>query len=333
MKEVQKIKNRAREFLEAIEKAERIGIACHVHPDGDCLGAMTALRHFLRKTGKEVHMLAMRKDLPESYSFLPGFDEIAENADSQPDTFIALDCPNKRRLGAFKDLFERSETKINLDHHSDNEMFADINIVVEEVSSTSEIVFWLLKHCGFELDFETALPLYVGIVTDTGRFQYSNTFPSTFVAAKELVESGVKPVEVFRKVYENIRPEVLKLLGIVLERVRSKDGFYWSYLEKADFTSLDVSPSETENFIDYIRAIRGVKVAALLKSADESSRKWKVSLRSRGGVNVQKLCAVFGGGGHPEASGCELKGSMEEVVERIFEEYSKLTLQEERNGS
>lgn len=333
MKALQKVQNKAEEFLQAIEKAAVVGIACHIHPDGDCLGAMMALRHILTRMGKEVHAFAVKKDLPESYSFLPGIEEVEEEAAVQPDTFISLDCPNVRRLGVFKNLFENSKTKINLDHHSDNEMFADINIVVEEVSSTSEIVFWLLKSCRIDIDFETALSLYVGIVTDTGRFQYSNTFPSTFEAAKELVESGVKPVEVFRKVYENVRPEVLKLLGIVLERVRSRNGFYWSYLEKSDFSSLNVSPSETENFIDYIRSIRGVKVAALLKSSDENSARWKVSMRSRGSVNVQKLCAVFGGGGHPEASGCEIEGSREEVVERIFEEYSRLAFQEECNGS
>lgn len=324
MKKVQIIQSKAGEFLKAVEEAVKIGIAGHVHPDGDCLGAILSLKRFFEKNGKKVTVHAVKEDVPESYSFLPSIEEISEDVDEEYDLFVAVDCPNLKRLGKFKDAFLKARKTINIDHHSDNENFADFNLVIPDISSTSEIVYWLLKSLGNDFTYEESVLIYVGIVTDTGRFQYSNTGPSTFLVAKELVERGVSPVEIFRKVYENVRPEVLKLLGVVLERVKSRDGFYWSYLESSDFSRFKVSPPETENFIDYIRAIRGVKVAALFKSFDSGSSVWKVSMRSRGYVNVQKLCAAFGGGGHPEASGCEVKGSLNEALEKIYEEYRKL---------
>lgn len=324
MKKLQIIQSKAGEFLKAVEEAVKIGIAGHVHPDGDCLGAILSLKRFFEKSGKKVAVHAVKEDVPESYSFLPSIDEISEDVDEEYDLFVAVDCPNLKRLGKFKDAFLKARKTINIDHHSDNENFADFNLVIPDISSTSEIVYWLLKSLGNDFTYEESVLIYVGIVTDTGRFQYSNTGPSTFLVAKELVERGVSPVEIFRKVYENVRPEVLKLLGVVLERVKSRDGFYWSYLESSDFSRFKVSPPETENFIDYIRAIRGVKVAALFKSFDSGSSVWKVSMRSRGYVNVQKLCAAFGGGGHPEASGCEVKGSLNEALEKIYEEYRKL---------
>ncbi|MCX7831949.1 MAG: bifunctional oligoribonuclease/PAP phosphatase NrnA [Actinobacteria bacterium] len=325
MKAVQEIQNKAEEFLKIVQDAKTVGIAGHINPDGDCLGAMLALYDCLKGLGKDVDVYASSKDLPENYYFLPGTDEIKNSDDGKKhDIFIAIDCPNLKRLGIYREIFLRAKYTVNIDHHADNENFANLNFVSTDISSSSEIVFWILKSCGFEISYNAALCLYTGIVTDTGRFQYSNTYPSTFEAAQQLVLLGVKPVEVFRKVYENIKPEVLKLLGLVLERVENKNGFYWSYIDAKDFSDYNVRPSETENFIDYIRAIKGVEVAALFKSFDEEINSWKVSLRSRGSLNVQKLCARFGGGGHPEASGCEVTGNLSEAVRKILEEYEKM---------
>lgn len=329
MKEVARIQSKAKDFLALLEKVKTVGLAGHVHPDGDSLGAMLGLKACLERAGKKVFVYGDPKDISENYRFLPGISEIINDENIVPQLFISLDCPNPSRLGKFADTFKKSAYKVNIDHHSDNENFADLNIVSLNLSSTSEIVFWLLKECNTGFPPEAARALYVGIVTDTGRFQYSNTFPSTFEAAKELVEMGVKPVDIFRAVYENVRPEVLKMLGIILERVNHKNGFYWSYLLKDDFSRFQVTPAETENFIDYIRSIKGVEVAAIFKSFSDDSTKWKVSMRSRGSVNVQKLCAVFGGGGHPEASGCEIEGQLMEAVEKVYQQYLKLKKQED----
>lgn len=323
MNKTDRLKPKSRELFELIKKAKTVAIAGHIHPDGDCLGAMLGLKHYLENQGKEVTVLADCSDVPENYSFLPGFDSITEKPPFFVyDLFIAVDVPNSRRLGRFQTLFKQAKYTANIDHHPDNEQFADVNIVFEDFSSTSEIVFWLFRYMNVKINFDIAECLYVGIVTDTGRFQYSNTGPSTFDAARQLVEAGVVPVAIFRKVYENIKPEVLRLLGVVLERVKNQDGFFWSYFTREDLERYGVSAAETENFVDYIRSIRGVRVAALFKSITDE-QKWKVSLRSRGEVNVQKLSARFNGGGHYEAAGCEVSGSLDEAVELIFRAYKE----------
>lgn len=334
MKAVQEIQDKAKEFLKMVQDAKSVGIAGHINPDGDCLGAMLALYDCLKGLGKDVDVYSSLKELPDNYTFLPGMEKIKGSIDAKKhDMFIAVDCPNLKRLGIYRESFQLAKYTVNIDHHADNKNFANLNFVYNGISSSSEIVFWILKFCGFGISYNAALCLYTGIVTDTGRFQYSNTYPSTFEAAQQLVLLGVKPVEVFRKVYENIKPEVLKLLGLVLERIENKNGFYWSYINAKDFSDYKVSPSETENFIDYIRAIKGVEVAALFKSFDEKTNSWKVSLRSRGNLNVQKLCARFGGGGHPEASGCEVTGNLGEAVRKVYKEYEKMKKRGQDSGA
>lgn len=319
------IQEKSKEFLDFVRKGEKVLIVGHIHPDGDCLGSMLALARALKRSGKDVYIGVDRKDIPSNYEFLLDKDRVfsTDELSKNFDLAISVDAPNKLRLGSFAPFFERALKKINIDHHTDNQNFGDLNIVVGETSSTSEIVYWLFKGAGFEVNYDIALPLYVGIVTDTGRFQYSNTLPSTFEVACELIKSGVSPVYVFRNVYENIRPEVLKLLGLVLERVKNSDGLFWSFITPEELDNHSVNLAETENFIDYIRSIRGCRVAALFKKVSNSSKSWKVSLRSRGEVNVQKIAAAFGGGGHVEASGCEIDGDIDEAVNKLFSEYLK----------
>jgi phosphoesterase RecJ-like protein len=320
------IREKSEELLKIAEKSEKVLIVGHIHPDGDCLGSMFALRVFFERLGKVAVVGIEKEDYPAAYSFLlEGHRTVSpEEMNEKFDLAISVDAPNTNRLGGFAVYFEQAEKKVNIDHHPDNRNFADLNIVVEDISSTSEIIFWLLKEMNFDIDYEIALPLYVGIVTDTGRFQYSNTLPSTFEAAKDLLAKGVSPVYVFRQVYENLRPEVLRLLGVVLERVKNENGLFWSYIEEDDFDRFNVRPAETENYIDYIRSIMGCKVAALFKKIKRDSAFWKVSLRSRGEVNVQELAAKFGGGGHIEASGCEVAGTLNEAVSKVLGEYRKL---------
>lgn len=318
------IRERAKDFKELIKNGQKILIAGHKNPDGDCIGAMLGLYFLLKELGKEPYVVLKKEEVSDSYFFLKGIEETISCREVSPDfdIAIAVDTPNLKRLGDAAFLFEKTDVTVNIDHHPDNVSFATLNIVTPEISSTSEIVFWLTLELLGKIPEDAREPLYVGVVTDTGRFQYSNTYPSTFELAKTLVEDGIRPVEIFRNVYENVRKEVLTLLGVVLERVENKNGFFWSYLNADDFSGNGVKPAEIENFIDYIRSIRGCKVAALFRETRQHD-KWKVSLRSRGGFDVQKIAAHFGGGGHIEASGCEIEGSLEEAVERVYVEYLK----------
>lgn len=316
---MEKVRKQTEKFFAIIEKARRIVVSGHVHPDGDCLGSLLGLYHILTDLGYEVLPVMDRKDVPSHYYFLPGIENLVspDECCEECDVFIGVDAPNPTRLGKAASQFKGCPASINIDHHVDNENYADLNIVFETFSSVSEIVFWMAKAGGAYISLDAAVCLYTGIVTDTGRFQYSNTAVSTFEAAAELVSIGVKPVEIFRQVYENMEPGTIRLLGYLLERIANEDGFCWSYVLQADLKKTGTNLTHTENFVDYVRSVKGCRVAAVFKEVDSSNRRWRVSLRSKGGVDVQKIAARFGGGGHTEASGCDMTGELDQVVDAL----------------
>lgn len=316
---MEKVRKQAEKFFASLKDAKKIAVGGHVHPDGDCLGSMLGLYHILSDMGYSVVPVMNRNDVPSHYSFLPGVEKLKdpEECCESCDVFIGVDAPTPARLGDAEKLFKRCRFSVNIDHHIDSENYADLNIVFENFSSVSEIIFWMAKSEGVFISEEAAVCIYTGIVTDTGRFQYSNTAVSTFEAAAELVSAGVKPVEVFRQVYENVEPGTIKLLGYLLERTVNENGFCWSYVLQSDLKKTGTTLADTENFVDHVRSVKGCQVAAVFKEIDAGSKKWKVSLRSKGKIDVQKIAALFGGGGHTEAAGCDMHGKLEEVVDAL----------------
>lgn len=327
---MKKIKSDAKSFLSSLEYAKTIALSGHVQPDGDTIGSVLGLFSVLKKSGFEVFPLMLKNEIPESYRFLPFIDEILnpEKFKKKTDIFISVDSPTPDRLGPAVSAFNGAENTINIDHHIDNKSFAEINIVHTDISSVSEIIYWILSNSGFSLSPEEALCFYVGIVTDTGRFQYTNTSSDTFQAAKELIEKGVSPNFVFKKIYENISYSSTKLLSIMLNRAVVEDGLIWSYISREDLSKTGARLVDSENFVDFLRSVRGVKVAALIKEVKtERGKHWKVSLRSKGKINVQEIASKFGGGGHPQASGFKTETEPEEVINKI-KEFTKIRKEE-----
>ncbi|MCA1704004.1 MAG: bifunctional oligoribonuclease/PAP phosphatase NrnA [Actinobacteria bacterium] len=307
--------------VEALRAAERIAIACHVNPDGDALGSLFAVSLGLQQIGKTTYPSwgASPAAIPFSYQFLPAIDTLVQPADiPEADTFLAVDCGAGNRLGELEGLARKAKTTINIDHHPGNDDFGDYNIVVTDVSSTAELITRLLQDLGVELDLDIATCLYTGLVTDTGRFQYSNSSPDTLRLAADLLAIGVPATEIATEVFESSPFGYLKLVGRVLDRaVLFEDvRFVYSWLTLSDLAETGVAPDETDKLIDAVRSTRAADVAALFK--EQSDGNYRVSLRSKG-PSVGALARTRGGGGHELAAGFTAP-DVEETVITLREE-------------
>jgi phosphoesterase RecJ-like protein len=291
--------------IEALSAADEIALACHVNPDGDALGSLLAASLGLRKLGKRTYASwnETSVELPPNYAFLPGTDALVE-PDDVPEThvFVALDCGAMDRLGSLEPVARRSKHVVNIDHHPGNDAFGTTNLVVTSVSSTAELVGMLLHDMGVQLDREIATCLYVGLVTDTGRFQYSNSSPETLRMAADLLAFGVPATAIAQDVFESAPFGYLKLVGRVLDRARlePQERFVYSWVTLEDLSSSGVAMNETDKLIDLVRATRDADVAALFKQ--QPSGDYRVSLRSKG-PSVGAIARAHGGGGHELAAG------------------------------
>jgi phosphoesterase RecJ-like protein len=291
--------------LDALRKAERIAIACHVNPDGDALGSLFAASIGLRMLGKTTYPTwgTTPAAIPFSYGFLPGVDSIVQPADvPEVDTFLAVDCGAGNRLGSLEARARSTGTVINVDHHPGNDDFGTQNIVVTDVSSTAELITRLLQDLGVEFDTDIATCLYTGLVTDTGRFQYANSSPDTLRLAADLLALGVPATDIATEVFESSPFGYLKLVGRVLDRaVLFEDvRFIYSWLTMSDLAETGVAPDETDKLIDAVRSTRAADVAALFK--EQADGQYRVSMRSKG-PSVGALARTRGGGGHELAAG------------------------------
>ena len=317
--------NSLKTVADVIQNEKDFIIGSHVGPDGDSLGSSLALAHTIKMLGKKVS-ISIGEDyvnIPPQYRFMPDVDWFRSYKQLRPaDVFISLECPQMSRLGASSGLAEKARVLVNIDHHIDNKEYGNINYVNKETSSTCEILYNLFELLDIKMNRKLATYLYVGIVTDTGRFQYSNTGPKTFEVATKLLETGAKPNTVFQHIYENKSLNSLKLLGMILSRSTVfSNGFIYSTVDKDDLILAGIQMGETEDFIDYLRAGRGVKVAAILKELKNGQI--KVSLRSRNDINVAKISEVFGGGGHEAAAGFSSSETMANTVRKLCEEVKK----------
>ncbi|HVL65463.1 MAG TPA: bifunctional oligoribonuclease/PAP phosphatase NrnA [Actinomycetota bacterium] len=295
-----------REVVDAFAGASTVALATHVNPDGDAIGSLLAASLALRSLGKETFASWGESPLevPETYAFLPGVDTLLQPEDvPQVDLFVALDCGAADRLGALEDAVVSAPRSVNIDHHPGNDGFATINIVVEDASSTAEIVTRLLEDLGAPMTREVATCLYTGIVTDTGRFQYANTTPEVLRLAADLLARGVPAPQVAQEVFESAPFGYLKLTGVVLDRARlhEEERFVYSWVTRDDLSSSGVESNETDKLVDLVRATRSADVAAIFKERPDGT--WRVSLRSKGPRSVGAIARAHGGGGHELAAG------------------------------
>ena len=289
----------------ALAQASRVAIACHVNPDGDALGALFAASIGLRSLGIATFPSwgSAPASIPPSYAFLPGAAELVQPADMpETDVFLALDCGAGDRLGDLESVARAASVSINVDHHPGNDLFGTLNLVAPKASSTAELTAFLLRDLGVFFDRDIATCLYTGLVTDTGRFSYSNTSPETLRIAADLFEYDVPATLIAQEVFESAPFGYLKLVGRVLDRavLAAEERFVYSWVTTADLIETGVAMDETEKLIDAVRATSAAEVAAVFKEQADGS--FRVSLRSKG-VSVGEIARERGGGGHDLAAG------------------------------
>jgi bifunctional oligoribonuclease and PAP phosphatase NrnA len=307
--------------LDELRDADRFVLVTHENPDGDALGSLVAMHGVLCALGKDSVMFMDRDEfpLPYEYRFFDLEGLVSEPpADLAERTVVFLDCGNIDRNPA--DAFKSDETHIvNIDHHHDNTRFGTVNHVVEDASCTAEIVWDLMRELGVRATTEIAEALYVGLVTDTGRFMYENTGVRAHVMAAELIEAGIDVHALYRRLYEDMPFGKLELLARALAGVRRYgDGrLTYARLTRADFEATSSEDSYSEGIIDHLRSVEGTKVAALARELAPNGRpgRTKVSLRSTdGSVDVSVIARAGGGGGHRQAAGFSTELGDEELV-------------------
>ncbi len=296
-------------MLAELRAHDRFLLTAHEGPDGDALGSLLGMHHLLQKLGKDSVMFLAAKEfpLPIEYRFLP-LEEVFHEApaDMADRVIVFLDCGNIDRMPV-EFLTEGGHRKLNIDHHHDNTRFGDVNLVCPGASCTAEIVYDLAHVLGLEIDAEMAMPLYVGLITDTGKFMYENTNAHTHRVAAELIDAGVDVDDTYRRLYENVPIEKLRLVAQALGKVERccNDRLAFSYITAEDYAATGSGEEMTEGVIDHLRSIEGTKIAAVIRDLGNRGRAArKVSLRSsEGDVDVSAIARKQGGGGHKRAAG------------------------------
>jgi phosphoesterase RecJ-like protein len=313
----------------ALADNQRFLVTSHEAPDGDALGSLLAMQLALEQLGKDsVTFLGGPSPLPGEYRFLDLSDRglLRERpADLGERALVALDCASKSRVGAEAGLVDAAAFTVNIDHHHDNPRFGNVNLIVEDASSTGEVLADVFRAVGLRLTPEIAEALYIALVTDTGRFQYTNTTPKTLRLAAELVEAGADVHRVFQGVYENVQFAKLKLLARALDRAQVLEGgdIVVSHLLRGDFDDVGASEPYSEGIIDVLRSVEGALVSALIREPPrrDGAPARKVSLRSSvDEIDVSAIARKSGGGGHREAAGFSSDLPVEEITDFIVRE-------------
>jgi len=288
----------------------------HVHPDADVLGTLLALGLALEGRGWSV-AYGGPQAAPGALGFLPGIERYRRLSEvgGAFDVAVLTDCPNPQRTeGLFEQARRAARLIVNIDHHPDNRRFGDVNWLDAAAAATGEMIYELLDALGVPLTQPIATNLFTAIHTDTGSFRYSNVTPRTFRIAATLVAAGAEPALVSENLYERRAPDALRWLGESLARVEVSDDGRLAWLTlPAD--SVPEPFVESEELVNYPRSIATVRVACLFR---ERGGEVKVSLRGKGDVDVQRIAAQFGGGGHRNAAGCTVPGPATEAVRAVL---------------
>jgi len=315
-------------ILDEIRTADKFVLLTHEYPDGDALGSLVAMHRVLLALGKDsvMFMAADEFPLPHEYRFFR-FDGLQSHPPEDLDerTIVFLDCGNIDRnpIEAFKG---DDAHILNIDHHHDNTRFGTVNHVVEDASCTAEIVWDLMEPLAVGSTIEIAEALYVGLVTDTGKFMYENTGPRAHVMAAELIAAGIDVHGIYRRLYEGMPYAKLELLGRALASLeRVGDGMLtFAYIDRDDFRMAGAEESYSEGIIDHLRSVEGTKVAALARELfDGDGARKKVSLRSTdGAIDVSVIARAGGGGGHRRAAGFSTELSHDELLAFLREQVA-----------
>ena len=313
-------------IVDELRRAEKLLLTTHENPDGDALGSLLATKLALDQLGKDsVMVLFGDAPMPGEYGFM-SLDGLLRRwpEDVSERVLLAVDCANESRI-ADPEVLGRVPLSVDVDHHHDNTRFGQINLIVADASSTGEVLRDLFRELDVELTPEIAEPLYIALVTDTGRFQYTNTTPKALRLAAELVEAGADVHRVFQGVYESVQFAKLKLLARALERAQVYEGgrIVVSFLLRTDFAEVGAAEPYSEGIIDYLRAVEGADMAVLIREPprqDGPTR--RVSLRaSVDELDVSAIARKSGGGGHRQAAGFSSEASVDDITDFVRREF------------
>ncbi len=297
---------------------ERFLVACHENPEGDAIGSELAVALALKGMGKTVTVLNA-DPVPGNLLFLPGADEVVSEADGALyDAAVVVDCGSPDRTGRVGAELRKPPVLVNIDHHRTNGDCGEYCLVDPDAAATGILVYRVLSALGVEIGYDVAVNIYVAILTDTGSFHYSNSSPEAFRIAGEMVLRGIDPWAVAEKVYETRSAGKLRLLGRVLDSLEIEGGGKIAAVTatKKDLEDFGAKKDDLEGFINYPRSVIGVEVAVSFR--EEGKGEFRVSFRSKGRVDVSAIAVEFGGGGHRNAAGCMVRGTLPEVKRKVF---------------
>ncbi|MGF0034106.1 DHH family phosphoesterase [Bariatricus sp. SGI.154] len=306
-----------------LKDAETIAIGGHIRPDGDCAGSCMGLYQYIKDNYEDKRADVYLEEIPETYQFLEAAKEIHHEIpeDMEYDLFICLDCGDQDRLGFSAPLFERAKHTYCIDHHISNTGFAEDSYVISDASSTSELVYNLMDY--EKISLETANALYLGIVHDTGVFQYSCAAPSTFRMAANLLEKGVDAPRLIQDTYYEKTYAQNQILGrALLESILFMDGTcIATYITKKTMDFYGVDAKDLDGIVSQLRVTKGVEVAIFMYELEP--RVYKVSLRSKDTIDVSKIAKYFGGGGHKKAAGLTMTGTPYDVINNLSKQIEE----------
>jgi bifunctional oligoribonuclease and PAP phosphatase NrnA len=304
-----------REVISVFKKEDIFFLATHIHPDGDAIGSVLALSSALESLGKKT-FLYNNERIPAQYRFLKGykrFKSSLRNIIEKKPVLVLLDCNSPERAALERYSFRRS---VVIDHHETERDFGDVRWINPAAAATGLMIFYLIKSLGVALTKEMSENLYTAISADTGTFRYSNTSAEVLRASAELIDAGANPELVSESLYNHWEKNRFELFMATLGNLEVTDKLAIMHITREMFQATKTLPEDAENFSNFPRMIKGIKVAALFRETGDGF--WKVSLRSKGNVNVAKTAECFGGGGHRNAAGFRISGSLDSVKEKFL---------------
>lgn len=310
-----------------IKSSKNILIISHVNPDGDTLGSMCGVYSaILENYKKKCDMMAVSK-VPEVYSYMPNLSKVRNieefDKSREYDLVINVDVAAIDRICDGKTLFDKAKFTVNIDHHKTNIAYGNLNFINPEASSTGEVLFGCFEKMGWKINLDTAVCLYTALLTDTGSFRFDNTKPSTFETAGKLVEIGVNPSDIYKKVYESDSKTLVMFQAHCVSKAKflDDDKIAYTTVYKKDMELFSAGDDCMEGLTEKLRSIVTTRVAFVAKEMKSGGT--KISMRSKF-ADVAQICEVFNGGGHRYAAGCTIKAPVEEAVKKVLSEIRKL---------
>ena len=310
-------------IITLIKESVNIIILSHIAPDGDSIGSALALLNALKKWDKNIKFI-LDDEVPEIYKFLAGADKVEKPCNNDTfDLVIVLDSGDINRLGKSAK-YLNNKNIINIDHHVSNTSFGTHNIIDSNAAATAELVYLVIKALSIEIDKNIAECLYTGIVTDTGQFQYSNTTSVTHSIAGDLINCGVNPSKLYRKIYQSNTKEKMKLIGEAIDSLEFylDDKISCITINKEQFDEIGAKDEDADGIINFARDISTVEVALFFR--ENSDGKVKVGFRSKDYIDVNVVAEQFGGGGHKRAAGATIAGNIDIVKEQVIKRLIEL---------